>query len=64
MRTQETKSSQVSLPRDSHGAIDFSKYPFQVISDDHGITFLSFSCAFDIDLDVELFGFGIESFIY
>ncbi|XP_078148697.1 nucleic acid-binding proteins superfamily [Carex rostrata] len=30
MRTQETKSSQVSLPRDSHGAIDFSKYPFQM----------------------------------
>lgn len=26
------KVSQVSLPRDSHGSIDFSNYPFQVSS--------------------------------
>jgi hypothetical protein len=56
------KSSQVSLPRDSHGEIDFSKYPFQVISNDHGSGFLSFSCAFNIDLDVELYSFGPENF--
>ncbi|KAJ3669300.1 hypothetical protein LUZ60_011250 [Juncus effusus] len=29
MRTQELKSSQVSLPRNSHGQIDFTKYPFR-----------------------------------
>ncbi|KAJ4795392.1 Nucleic acid-binding proteins superfamily [Rhynchospora pubera] len=36
MRSQEIKSSQISLPRDSHGAIDFSKYPFRMYVIDLG----------------------------